>query len=268
MPRSPRDGASHDARVLRLAGADNVRDLGGLPAAGGRNTQKGRIFRGELLPSLVEEDVQILIRDVGLRSVVDLRTRGEIRHEPGSWLEHDVVWINCPFRLGRLAPVPGPGADFVAAYLGFLDGGPRPILLAARSLMDPDLHPALFHCAAGKDRTGVLSALLLDVLGVPRAVIAEDYALTSVGLARVLDRLGGIAPYRDTLTGAVAADHEPHAATMTAFLDEVDRRHGGAETWLRANGLEASLIGRFREAMLDHGADGDGETERPLTRGK
>src|SRR4051794_26072037 len=101
-------------RAIRLVGADNVRDLGGLPTVNGRPTQTGRIFRGELLPSLLEEDVQILIRRVGLRSVVDLRSRGEVRHEPGSWLEHEVAWVNAPFRLGGFGPVPGPGADHVA----------------------------------------------------------------------------------------------------------------------------------------------------------
>lgn len=250
MPAGRQDAAP-DARVLRLAGADNVRDLGGLPAAGGRRTRTGRIFRGELLPSLLDEDVEILIRRVGLRSVVDLRTRGEVRHEPGRWLEHDVAWINCPFRLGEFGPVPGPGADYVAGYLGFLAGGPRQILLAVRTLMNPDAQPALFHCAAGKDRTGVLCGLLLDVLGVYREAIALDYAMTFDALPQVFGRLVEIEPYRRTLAGADAADHEPETATMLAFLREVDRLHGGAEAWLIEHGLERGVIERFRSAMLE-----------------
>jgi protein-tyrosine phosphatase len=240
----------HTTRVLRLAGADNVRDLGGLPAGPGHHTATGRILRGELLPTLLEQDVEILIREVGLRTVVDLRTRGEVRHQAGRWLEHDVAWVNCPFRLGGLAPVPGPGADFVAAYLSFLEGGPRAVLLAAETLMNPDHHPGLFHCAAGKDRTGVLSALLLDVLGVPHEVIAEDYALTSLTLARVFDRLVQIEPYRRTLADAVVADHEPHAATMRAFLEALHRRHGGSEAWLLGQGIAPSLLERYRETMV------------------
>jgi protein-tyrosine phosphatase len=248
----PRDHnpAMHATRLLRLAGADNVRDLGGLPAGQGRRTATGRLFRGELLPVLMEQDVELLIREVGLRSVVDLRTRDEVRHEPGRWLEHEVAWVNCPFRLGTLAPVPGPGADFLAAYLGFLEGGPHAVLLAAETLMDPDHQPALFHCAAGKDRTGVLSALLLDVLGVPHDVIADDYALTSAALSRVFDRLAKVEPYRRTLADAVVADHEPHAATMSAFLDALHRRHGGGEAWLLAQGIAPSLLARYRETMV------------------
>jgi hypothetical protein len=248
--RSDHNFAMHATRVLRLAGADNVRDLGGLPVGPGRRTAAGRIFRGELLPVLLEQDVEILIREVGLRTVVDLRTRGEVRHEAGRWLEHEVGWVNCPFRLGTLAPVPGPGADFVAAYMGFLEGGPRAVLLAVETLMNPDNQPALFHCAAGKDRTGVLTALLLDVLGVPHDVIAEDYALSSLALSRVFDRLAEIEPYRRTLADAVVADHEPHAATMSAFLEALHRRHGGSEAWLLAHGVAPSALARYRDAMV------------------
>jgi hypothetical protein len=242
--------ARQDARVLRLAGADNVRDLGGLPTTDGRSTRAGRIFRGELLPSLLEADVEVLIGRVGLRTVVDLRTKGEVRHEPGRWLEHEVAWINCPFRLGELGAVPGPEADYVSGYLGFLTAGPRQIMLAVRALMDPDAQPALFHCAVGKDRTGVLCGLLLDVLGVDRTAIAADYAMTAANLPQVFGRLAAIEPYRSSLAGAVIADHEPHAATMLGFLDAVDRVHGGTEAWLLGQGLEAAAIDRFRTTMI------------------
>jgi protein-tyrosine phosphatase len=245
--RAPEGGG----RVLRLAGADNVRDLGGLPTADGRVTRRGRIFRGELLPSLLEEDVELLVRRVGLRTVVDLRSRGEVRHEAGRWLEHDVAWVNAPFRLGKFGPVPGPGADYVAGYLGFLAGGPAAVALAARTLMDPEAQPALFHCAAGKDRTGVLCALVLDVLGVTREAIADDYAMTAAGLPGVFRRLVGIEPYRRTLAGADAADHEPLGPTIVAFLDAVDERLGGAEAWLLAHGVEPDTIEDFRSVMLE-----------------
>jgi len=246
---SPEDGD----RVLRLKGADNVRDLGGLPTADGRATRRGRIFRGELLPALLADDVQILVRRAGLRTVVDLRSRSEVRHEAGSWFEHDVAWVNAPLRLGKFGPVPGPGADYVAGYMGFLSGGPEAILLAVRTLMDPASQPALFHCAAGKDRTGVLCGLLLDVLGVRRTAIADDYAQTATGLPHVFARLVVIEPYRRTLAGADPADHEPFAETMLAFLDEVDRRHGGTEAWLVGQGLEPGLIAGFRTDMLVRG---------------
>jgi hypothetical protein len=235
-------------RVLRLAGADNVRDLGGLPTSDGREVRRGCLFRGELM--LIEADVELLIWRVGLRSVVDLRTRGEVRHNVARWVDHEVDWIHCPFSLGRLAPVPGPGADYVASYMSFLEAGPGPVLLAARTLMSPSSHPALFHCAAGKDRTGVLCALLLDVLGVVREAIAEDYAMTSDRLPQVLQRLGTLEPYRRTLGGSVAADHEARAETMLAFLRQLDERHGGSKAWFLAHGLSADQLAAYQSAML------------------
>jgi hypothetical protein len=202
------------------------------------------------MPSLVAADVELLIGKVGLTGVVDLRTRGEVRHNPGSWLEHGVAWVHCPLRLGETAPVPGPGVDYVAAYLGFLDADPRPVVLAAETLMEPDFHPALFHCAAGKDRTGVLTALLLDVLDVTPEAIAADYAMTAGGFARVFGRLRKMEPYRRSLRGTVAADHEARAETMIAFLARLHQLHGGAEAWLVAHGLSPALVDVFRDAML------------------
>jgi protein-tyrosine phosphatase len=202
------------------------------------------------MPSLLEGHVDLLIGKVGLNSVVDLRTRGEVRHHPGNWLEHDVVWVHCPFRLGAAAPVPGPGVDYLAAYLGFLESDPRPVVLAAATLMDPDFQPAMFHCAAGKDRTGVLCALLLEVLGVTPEAIAADYALTAAGFAAVFARLRAIEPYRRSLNGTVAADHEVEADTMLAFLARLTELHGGAEAWLVAHGLRPDLPAAFRQAML------------------
>jgi len=238
MP-SPPPTEAHHTRVVKLTGGDNVRDLGGLPAAGGMQTRRGRVFRAELLPQLTDADVDLLVRELGLRSVVDLRTRGEIRHTPGIWVEHGVAWINAPFRLVRTAPVPGPRADYVAAYLGFLEGGPERIALAIEAVMDPGNGPVLFHCAAGK-----------DLLGVPREVIAEDYALTAQGLPRVFARLVGLEPYRRMLRDEVAADHMPLADTMVRFLEELDRRHGGTEKWLTGHGVDHSRIERFRRTML------------------
>lgn len=199
---------------------------------------------------MIEADVDLLIGRVGLRTVVDLRTRGEVRHNVARWVEHDVDWVHCPFSLRRLAPVPGPGADYVSAYIGFLEGGPGAVLLAARTVMRVDSYPVLFHCAAGKDRTGVLCALLLDVLGVERNLIAEDYAMTANGLERVFERLVALEPYQRTLLGSTATDHEPLAETMLSFLAALDRRYGGAEQWLLAAGCPDDEIAAFRRSML------------------
>lgn len=236
---------------MRLAGAVNVRDLGGLPTGDGRQTRFGALLRGALItPDLSDADAARLVGELGVRTVVDLRTRGEVAHHTPGWVERGVAWVHCPFRLAGFGPIPSPGADHASAYLGFLEADARPVVLAVRALMSPHQRPALFHCAAGKDRTGVLAALLLDVLGVEAAAIAADYSMSTREMPRVLSRLATVQPYRESLAGVDASDHPAEAQTMARFLSELRMRHGGAVKWLGRHGIEESLVQRFREAML------------------
>jgi protein-tyrosine phosphatase len=237
-------------RGLALAGAENVRDLGGLPLEGGGTTVRGRLFRGELLPSLIAPDLEILRDRVGLRTVVDLRSRSEVRGQPGTWVENGMAWIHCPFNLRGHAAIPESSADWVAVYMSYLESSPPPIVLAANTLMAPSMYPALFHCAAGKDRTGVLSALLLDVLGVRRQAIGADYARTGEVITTVIGRLKKIEPYGRMLAGIDPSNYDPRAATIVAFLEQLDARHGGAEAWLLEHGVAAETIASFRRALV------------------
>ena len=247
----------HDGRFIRLAGADNVRDLGGLPAADGHFTRHGRLLRGEFTPSLAEADLSLLVTEMGLRTVVDLRTRSEVRTAPGSWLAHAVTIVHCPLPLVAGDPVPGADDDLLTIYLGFLEAGPAPLVRAVHVLIDQASHPALFHCAAGKDRTGALSAILLDLLGVPREVNAQDYALTGPRIERIFARLSEIEFYRERLAEVSDAARSADESTVLAFLQAVDQRHGGTEAWLVEQGIKRGELERFREVMLVDSLPGD-----------
>ena len=237
-------------RFVALAGADNVRDLGGLPARDGARTRRGRLLRGELTPFLTEADVELLATDRGLRTVVDLRTATEVREAPGAWAQRGVRTVHTPLPLGEAAPIPGVDVELVAVYLGFLERDPAPLLAALDVLLDPESHPALVHCAAGKDRTGVVSAILLALLGVPRPAIAADFALTATRIDRVFDRLSASDFYRQRLAEVSDAARAAEPATILAFLAAVDERHGGPERWLAAHGVEAATLERFRDSVL------------------
>jgi protein-tyrosine phosphatase len=235
-------GTDHDARRVDLADAFNLRDLGGLPTTDGRVTLRGRLFRSEY-PGFVEGPATDAIARLGLRTVVDLRRRSELRHESVDWAAAGVVHVHCSLRMDR-------NDSWRAGYHSYLTAGPEVFLRAVRALADPAGQPALVHCAAGKDRTGVVSAVLLSLLGVEPEAIAADYALTERGLARVLERLARQAPYTEMLLDYDLADHTPRSETMTAFLDWLERTHGGAEAWLLGQGLSPEEIAAFRAVML------------------
>ena len=237
-------------RVITLAGAHNVRDLGGLPTRDGGTTAFGRLIRAEFTDLVAGDDLARLFHEIGLRTVVDLRRRGEARHESVPWDRHGVRWVNCAFGLGRGAAVATAGARFVEVYLGYLDADPDTVVRAVDTLLDPAAHPAMLHCAAGKDRTGVLAALLLDVAGVEPEAIAEDYAMSATNLDRVLERLSRQPPYAEMLRDYDLAAHTPDANVMREFLRRLHERDGGASGWLRARGVTRQRLDAFRRSMI------------------
>jgi protein-tyrosine phosphatase len=240
----------HDGRFLALAGADNVRDLGGLPTDRGWWTRPRRLLRGELTPELTAGDVDLLSQEIGLRTVIDLRRDDEVRAAPLSWPRESVRRLHCPLALPSSQALPRTAGELVTGYLDFLSVDPAPLVAAMRAVLDPACHPVLFHCASGKDRTGVLSALALDVLGVPREVNARDYALTSARMPRVTARLAGIDLYRRQLKSVTPEALDARAPTLLAFLGRVDALYGGPLAWLLGHGIESAEVERFRATML------------------
>ena len=207
-------------------------------------------MRAEFTALIEPGDVDVLVHEIGLKTVVDIRRPSETRHESAPWDEHGVRWLNYPFGLGRGAAVANAGADFPAVYMGYLENDPATVAQAVATLLEPDNLPAMFHCAAGKDRTGVLSALLLDLLGVPHDAIADDYAMSGDAVVPILERLSQQTPYRKMLEGYDPAAHMPDREVMLEFLNRLHDRHGGAAAWLHGHGVDPALIERFRAALL------------------
>ena len=195
-----------------------------------------------------------MLRDLGLRTVVDLRTGTELeRHGRGLLIDEPVSHVHLsvlPIESGEsLAAPPPAGTDMADRYLWYLEVGSPALAAALRLLADPESQPLVFHCAAGKDRTGVLSALALSCLGVGRDDIVEDYVETGVHLDLILERLRG-----GTLnTEERQADPRVtiEAATMERFLDGVDERYGGAAGWALSAGIEAETLDALRRSLLE-----------------
>jgi len=256
-------------RWLRLEGTANTRDLGGLPTTDGGHTVPGRILRSDNLQGLTAGDVHRLVEEVGLRQVVDLRTSAEVllegrgplrdvavvdhRHftllperghhtdvfavEEDDELELPADWVES--LLPRQTPEHDEGEPpAVRSYLGYLSDRPDAVVGALRALSTaPGV--SVVHCAAGKDRTGVVVALALAVAGVGHDDIVADYALTADVIEAIVARLAASATYAEDMEQRDVASHTPRAATMDRVLSLLDERWGGPAEWLTAHGFGA-----------------------------
>jgi protein tyrosine/serine phosphatase len=253
---------------IELDGAVNVRDLGGLPTTDGGKIAEGRLLRSDNLDNLTPADVDRLVTELGLATIVDLRSTQEhaaaspgplaavasVRHLKYSLLPEPGVLADTPAgtlaaRAERaLARCP---ADVRAGfYLGYLDDRPAGVVGALRAI-GTSPGPALVHCAAGKDRTGVIIALALSVAGAEPAAISADYAASADRIDAILTRLRGMAAYSSGVQIASVLDQTPLASTMDAFLDALDASHGGAAGWLAGHGFGADEAAGLRARLRD-----------------
>jgi hypothetical protein len=234
-------------RRLRMEGLDNVRDVGGLPLRDGGATRFGELLRSANLRYVTPGDVAHLVDVFGLRLVLDLRTAREVdRDGPTPVAEAGVETVALSFIPEDEAPLPETGDDtdpLLRAYLGYLVDRTENVVEAVRLLGQPDGGPALVHCAAGKDRTGVLVALVLDAVGVEREAVITDYALSAEHVESMFRR------WTDAVGTEMPADlapHLPRAEVIATVLARLDEEHGGAAGWLRANGLDEASLDRLR----------------------
>jgi protein-tyrosine phosphatase len=237
---------SDTLRILPLAGASNFRDLGGYPTTEGGLVQWGRLFRSDALHELTEGDIALL-RDIGLRSVIDLRMgvevertgRGLLGAETAAYFHLSVIDEDA----GESRGIPAPVDDELAKrYLWYLEIGRDPLVEALKVIADGANHPLVFHCAAGKDRTGVLAALVLDILGVEREVIVADYVVTASRMELILDRLGRSMPEGRGAYKLPPKAVAVEASTMIGFFEGLDQQHGGARQWALAAGVPVSCL--------------------------
>jgi len=252
---------------IDLDGAVNVRDLGALPTGDGQSTVAGRLLRGDNLQDLSPSDVRRLVQDIGVTTVVDLRSPAEVAAEgPGPMTRVESVrhaYLSVLPERGTATDVAAdaltmrrdgarsryPGDIRAGYYLGYLEDRPDHVVAAVRSIADAP-GAALVHCAAGKDRTGVVVALALSAIGVRREAVVADYTATAERMPAVLGRLRASTTYATDLDKAPDDDHMPRAETMTAFLEEVDGRYGGVLRWLSDHGFAPADLASLRTKLL------------------
>jgi hypothetical protein len=257
-------------RWIDLDGAANVRDLGGLPA-GLRTVRRNRLIRSDNLQGLTADDVRLLVDKHDLRAVADLRTQvevdlegpGPLTREPRVTVEHLSLFAEAGEHTDVVAaeedgPVvlpwqkrrdDGDRRSAVDVYLRYLDDRPDSILAALRLIANTD-GATIVHCAAGKDRTGVVTALALDEVGVDRSAIVDDYVATGERMPQLLDRLKASRTYADDVRRVPDEQHLPRRQTMEGFLARLDELHGGTANWLRKHGWTDADDAALQAALL------------------
>jgi protein-tyrosine phosphatase len=226
----------------------NLRDLGGLETADGRTVAPGRLWRGAGLHQLEPAQVEALA-PLEIRTAIDLRASDEVAlgtftgaAEP---VRHLPIFEERP-DLGE--PGDDPAEVLAGAYLWILDQGPESIREAIELLGEPGNLPAVVYCAAGKDRTGVVCALVLSLVGVEREAIAVDYALSDAPALALRDWFLANGTPADQLAAA-GVFRAPREA-MGLFLVALDERHGSLDAYLEGIGVDADAARHHLRAAL------------------
>ena len=240
-------------RLLEWEGCLNARDLGGYATRDGRETRWGAVVRSASLAALTEAG-RAALADYGVRAIVDLRLPAELADDPNPFAEpgdHGIAYSNVSFIDPAAAP-PDAVSTLAEDYLQMLDRYRQGVAEAMAAIASAPADGAvLIHCAAGKDRTGLISALLLGLVDVPADTIAADYALTAELLRpREREWLAGLPPEERAEREAMLARFAPTAEVMLEVLDGLTERHGGVVPYLRSAGLDAGDLERLRRRLV------------------
>jgi len=239
-------------RRVPFDGVTNFRDLGGYVTTGGRRTRWGRVFRSDALHRFTEQD-RTLYESMGLRAVYDLRGEEERQRYPDPF---PATWLALLSGVTSLDEVPANAEAgerrLREMYIGMLANAAPLLGQLIGGLANPDALPAVFHCTGGKDRTGISAAVLLELLGVERQHVLDDYTLTSKYRLREHQE--------ESYANLLAAGLPPEAAAgvlgaprwvMAETLDVLDADYGGAEAYLTGPaGVPEPAVRRLRELLV------------------
>jgi protein-tyrosine phosphatase len=238
-------------RQIVLAGCHNFRDLGGYPTTDGTTLRWRQLFRSDGLERLTAADV-VQIRDhLRIGTVIDLRSSSELEAEGrGPLAELPIRFHHLPLFDGDTRGARGESANLSLGRRYFLLARMASERIGAviTALAEAD-GPAVYHCAAGKDRTGVISAVLLGLLGVPDAAVVADYAATKDNLDAIVARLASLKGYRAVLRDLPPDTLHAEPETMAEFLESIRAEYGSMRDYARQAGVRIATIDQLRERL-------------------
>jgi protein-tyrosine phosphatase len=246
------------ARTLNWDGCVNVRDLGGIPTEDGGITRSGQVIRSDNVGALTPAGWQAL-EDHGVVRIVDLRWPEEQAEDPPRNVDIEVVHVSV------LGPSLDEGLDFLRSldahvdqvddiadhyawsYVEFLERNRDRFGRAVAAVAD-EPGTVVIHCMGGKDRTGIMSALLLRLAGVAHDEIGRDYALTGPNLAARTAAWLASAP-NDVERRRREKLSETPATAMSRVVEEIERRYGSVEGYLLAAGVRPDQVDWLRARL-------------------
>lgn len=264
-------------REVHLQGVSNVRDLGGIPVAGGRAVRRGLIYRGSALNTMTPHDERVLFDELGIACVIDLRCGWEVEAKPYR-VPPGVERLHIPFYDRDIV-----GVDYIEAAAGTKIVG-RDIACDPRRFYPSLANPltagqmrraireifaraaqgdAVFvHCSGGKDRAGVMTLLVLEVLGADEAAVVDDYELTNVARDRDLDavfaRFLRLADGDEQRARELTESHRARPEYLELFRAAVAERCGSMEAFIeRELGIGEGMRDELRRLCTCEAAAGD-----------
>lgn len=239
-------------RFVQFEGCVNFRDLGGYSTSDGRTVKWRRLFRSDALNELTPSDVNRVLEDLSLRTMVDLRNCDEASRDgigvlPANGLDyHHFPLLE---ERGESPPMDGTciAERLSATYQWIIHNSGRLLAEAVTVIAGSRDSAVVFHCSAGKDRTGIIAALVLGVLGVKQEIVMADYLLTNDVAVDIFRRISRMQPQYVYTPESLKA----HSLAMEQFQETLHVGYGGPDEYLRSHGVPQDILESLRAALLD-----------------
>lgn len=242
---------NYSTNRIKLEGAYNVREVGGYSTEDGRFTRPGTLFRADSLHALTLAD-QKTINELGIRTIIDLRHPSETKRYPNILAQSEFIkYLNIPFYHGwrDLFPQGQMPRTLAELYTTILDNCHESIWQVLTAVANPANYPLMVHCQVGKDRTGMLIALLLWAANVSEDVIVADYALSNSYLKPIVNE------FQQTSANGMTQEHydqilksPPEAMRQT--LHHLHKKYGSVNNYLRIVGLDDVQLRSLQKILV------------------
>jgi protein-tyrosine phosphatase len=245
-------------RHIKFDNILNFRDLGGYKARGGRKVAQHRIFRSAEFVRITAKDLDRLTKEIRLATIIDLRSEFEVKkYGLGLISRAGIKYFNVSFisdggekeaNERRYKNYANMGQFYVELIQQ--KGYGRKIIEALEIIAEPENHPLVFHCAVGKDRTGLLAGVLLSALGAYDKDIIEDYTLSGPYMKELISQKDSRPEIAEGLKVLPAYFWDAAPESMALLLAALRNEFGSAEGYLKENGADSSLVKRLETALL------------------